>query len=418
MAARYGLIGRTLGHSYSPLIHKLLSGLDYDLVELEPEDVAPFLAGDTWDGLNVTIPYKKTVTALVDEVTPVAERLGSVNTVVRQTDGTLLGDNTDYAGFSLLLDTLGIDLMGSSAVVLGGHGGAGTTCMAVLADRGVEAQAISRSGPVTYDDLDQYCDVDLVVNATPVGMAPACPAAPVDLARFNNLAAVVDIVYNPMRTGLLLQAERLGIPAVSGLAMLVGQAAAAQTRFCGTSFSLDDIASVCQRIAQREQNIVLIGMPGAGKTRVGQQIARLLGRAHVDADWELEKRLDTTCSEFITTHGEEAFRVEETATLRSLGARSGLVISCGGGCVTRPENYDLMHQNGIIVLLDRKLEELSSKGRPLSERDGVEALAQARMPLYRAWADMIMPSQSTAEATAQGIVEHLELNDTATASTC
>lgn len=412
MAARYGLIGRTLGHSYSPLIHKLLSNLDYDLVELEPEDVAPFLAGDAWDGLNVTIPYKKTVAALVDEVTPVAERLGSVNTVVRQTDGTLLGDNTDYAGFSLLLDTLGIDLMGRSAVVLGGHGGAGTTCMAVLADRGVEAQAISRSGPVTYDDLDRYCNVDLVVNATPVGMAPACPAAPVNLARFNNLTAVVDIVYNPMRTGLLLQAERLGLPAVSGLAMLVGQAAAAQTRFCGASFSLDDITSVCQRIAQREQNIVLIGMPGAGKTRVGQQIARMLGRVHVDADWELEKRLNTTCSEFITTYGEDAFRAEESITLSELGAQSGLVISCGGGCVTRAENYDFMHQNGIIVLLDRKLEELSSKGRPLTQRDGVEALAKARMPLYQAWADMVMPSQSSAEATAHGIIERLGLKDT------
>ncbi len=418
MAARYGLIGRTLGHSYSPLIHKLLSNLDYDLVELEPKDVAPFLVGDAWDGLNVTIPYKKTVAALVDEVTPVAERLGSVNTVVRQTDGTLLGDNTDYAGFSLLLDTLGIDLMGRSAVVLGGHGGAGTTCMAVLADRGVEAQAISRSGPVTYDDLDQYCDVDLVVNATPVGMAPACPAAPVDLARFNNLAAVVDIVYNPMRTGLLLQAERLGLPAVSGLAMLVGQAAAAQTRFFGASFSLDDITSVCQRIAQREQNIVLIGMPGAGKTRVGQQIARMLGRVHVDADWELEKRLNTTCSEFITTYGEDAFRAEESATLSELGAQSGLVISCGGGCVTRAENYDFMHQNGIIVLLDRKLEELSSKGRPLSQRDGVEALAKARMPLYQAWADMVMPSQSSAEATAHGIIERLGLKDTQAQSAC
>lgn len=418
MAARYGLIGRTLGHSYSPLIHKLLSNLDYDLVELEPEDVAPFLAGDAWDGLNVTIPYKKTVAALVDEVTPVAERLGSVNTVVRQTDGTLLGDNTDYAGFSLLLDTLGIDLMGRSAVVLGGHGGAGTTCMAVLADRGVEAQAISRSGPVTYDDLDQYCDVDLVVNATPVGMAPACPAAPVDLACFNSLAAVVDIVYNPMRTGLLLQAKRLGIPAVSGLAMLVGQAAAAQTRFCGASFSLDDITSVCQRIAQREQNIVLIGMPGAGKTRVGQQIARMLGRVHVDADWELEKRLNTTCSEFITTYGEDAFRAEESITLSELGAQSGLVISCGGGCVTRAENYDFMHQNGIIVLLDRKLEELSSKGRPLSQRDGVEALAKARMPLYQAWADMVMPSQSSAEATAHGIIERLGLKDTQAQSAC
>lgn len=407
MAGRFGLIGRTLGHSYSPAIYKRLAGLDYDLVELEPNEVERFCRTGGYDGFNVTIPYKRVVADVVDELSSVAQRLGSVNTVVRRPDGTLYGDNTDYTGFSLLLDTLEVPIEGLSALVLGATGGAGITCMAVLEDRGAHPIAVSRAGQVNYDNLDAYRDVDLIVNATPVGMAPHCPASPVDITMFPQLKGVVDIIYNPARTGLALQAERLGIPAVTGLTMLVGQAAAAAELYTRTTYSLENIRSVTSSLARSEHNIALIGMPGAGKTRVGQELAQLLGAKHLDADWELEHELGCACSSFITEHGEAAFRARETEVLKRLGALSRTIISCGGGVVTRDENYGLLHQNSLIVMLDRPLEELSSAGRPLSARHGVEQLAAERMERYRAWADVIVPSQSSAVLTARLIFDTL-----------
>lgn len=406
--ARFGLLGRKLGHSYSPLIHRELVGLDYELFEREPEDVESFLRDGAWDGINVTIPYKRAVVPYLDELTPAAQKLGNVNTIVRRADGTLLGDNTDYAGFKALVEASGVDVAGKRAVVFGGTGGAGSTCLAVLENMGAQTISVSRRGPVTYDDLGAYADAALVVNATPVGMYPACPSSPASLETFGALEGVVDIVYNPARTALMMEAERRGIPAVGGLLMLVAQAAAADTLFCGTTPSASEVAALTRKISNSEQNIALIGMPGSGKTRVGQAIAARLGRTHVDLDWELERRLGRSCSDVITTEGEDAFRAEETATLSDIAKQSGLVISCGGGVVTRPENYPLLHQNSRIVMLDRPLDELSSKGRPISARDGVAHLAEFRMPLYRAWTDVIVPSQPSPEQTARVALAALE----------
>ena len=415
MTRPYGVLGRTLGHSYTPRIYRDLAGLDYVRFEREPDEVEAFIRGGEWEGVNVTIPYKKVVTSLMDELTPMAERLGNVNTVTRAPDGRLVGDNTDYFGFKVLAESVGVDLAGKRALVLGGLGGAGSTCMTVLSDMGCKCWAVTReedgTAPsersVTYADLPQFSDASIVVNATPVGMFPRCPATPCSLEGFEDLEAVIDIVYNPARTALMMEAERLGVPAAGGLLMLVAQAAAAVERYTGEQIPRERILEVTEGLSADEQNIVFIGMPGAGKTSVGSAVARALGREHIDIDHELERRLKTSCGDYITTHGEEAFRAEETAVTSDVASRSGLVISCGGGVVTRPENYPLLHQNGRIIMLDRPLDELSSKGRPISQRDGVEKLAAARMPLYLSWADLRVASRESAEATAEAVLGEL-----------
>lgn len=405
--ARFGLIGRALGHSYSPAIYRELAGFPYDLFELEPDELGAFIREGTWTGANVTVPYKRAVMPYLDELTSTARRLGNVNTVLRRADGTLLGDNTDFAGFRALVASLRVDMAGKRALVLGGSGGAGTTCRAVLADLGAEVVSVGRTGEVTYADLPRYADAVLAVNATPVGMYPACPAAPCSLDALPALEGVIDLIYNPARTALLMEADRLGIPAADGLLMLVAQAAEAVRVFTGEEIPGERVRDVTGRLARSMRNIVLIGMPGAGKTRVGRALAGLCGREHVDIDVELERELGCSCSAFITERGEGAFREAETRVLGEVAKRSALVISCGGGVVTRAENYPLLHQNGTIVMLDRPLGELSSKGRPISARDGVEALATARMPLYRAWADLTVRSRASAELTAEAAYEAL-----------
>ena len=273
----YGVLGRTLGHSYTPVIYRELAGLDYVRFEREPACVEAFLRGDEWEGVNVTIPYKKAAAKIVDELSPIARRLGNVNTVTRLADGRLRGDNTDYYGFKMLVEALGLDLAGKRALVFGGHGGAGSTCMVVLGDLKMEPVAVCRTPEsaedagaasayhsATYDELDAYRDAALVVNATPVGMYPDCPASVWPLDAFPALEAVVDIVYNPARTGLMMEAERRGIPAIGGLLMLVAQAAAAVERYTGEVVSLERIRAVTAALDAAEENIALIGMPGAG----------------------------------------------------------------------------------------------------------------------------------------------------------
>ena len=429
----YGVLGEKLGHSYTPVIYRELAGMDYRRFERAPKEVEAFMRGDEWEGVNATIPYKRTVLPYLDEISPEAARLGNVNTVTRLANGSLRGHNTDYFGFKTLAESVGVALAGKKALVLGGDGGAGTTCMTVLADLGMEPVSVSRnpdaarqrraaSSPgasplagapiVGYDELAAHADAALVVNCTPVGMFPCCPAAPLDEEQFGLLAAdaleaVVDIVYNPARTGLMLMAEKRGVPCAGGLLMLVAQAAEAVRCYTGEEVGAERVAGLAQSLSAAEQNIALIGMPGCGKTRVGEQLAKLTDRAHVDVDRELERQLGSTCQEFITTRGEEAFRREETRVLGEVAARSGQVVSCGGGVVTVPANYDLLHQNSFIVMLDRPIDELPVHGRPITARDGIAMLAAKRMHLYRSWADLVVRSRENARATAQALVEVL-----------
>lgn len=397
----YGVLGRVLGHSYTPAIYRELAGLDYRKFEREPDEVEAFLASDAWEGVNVTIPYKRTVMPYLDEISPIARRLGNVNTITRMDDGRLRGDNTDYYGFKVLVQSMDIDLDGKVALVFGGDGGAGSTCCTVLEDLGMEVHPVGRTGAVTYEGLDACQHAALAVNCTPVGMYPRCPESVCDLDALTGLEGLVDIVYNPARTGLMLQAERRGIRCAGGLLMLVAQAAEAVEHYTGRRVDMKRIEEVTRELSESEQNIALIGMPGSGKTRVGEQIARLTGRRHVDIDRQLEEKLGMTCADYIVARGEEAFRDQEAEILRSISGGSGQVISCGGGIVMRSGNYDLLHQNSRIVMLDRPLQELARKGRPITARDGIEHLAAIRMPLYRAWSDITVPSQVDAEHTAQ-----------------
>lgn len=402
----YGVLGRVLGHSYTPTIYRELAGMDYRRFECEPEELGAFLASDEFEGVNVTIPYKQAVLPYLQEISPTAARMGNVNTITRLADGRLRGDNTDYYGFRMLAASLGADFAQKRALVLG-HGGAGSTCALVLEDLGARVTFVGRTSrprALTYEDVyDEAADAQVIVNATPVGMWPKCPASAIDLSRFAQLEGVLDVVYNPARTGLIMQAEELGIPCASGLLMLVAQAAQAVERYTGTVIEPATQRQLTERLRASEMNVVLIGMPGSGKTRVGENLARMLGREHVDIDRELEARLSISCAQFIGENGEDAFRKQETAVLRDVCGRSGLVVSCGGGVVTREENYRLLHQNGIIAMIDRPLGELAHRNRPITARDGVQKLAQQRMPVYRAWADVVVKSTECAEHTARDL---------------
>ena len=403
----YGVLGRLLGHSYTPIIYRELAGLDYRKFEREPEQLEEFVASNDWEGFNVTIPYKRDLVPYMDELSEVAQRMGNINTVTRMADGRLRGDNTDYYGFKVLIESLELELSGKKAVVFGGTGGAGSTAMMVLADLGMSPISIDRTGENTYENLSKHADAALAVNCTPVGMFPACPAAPCSLEALPSLKGLVDIVYNPARTSLMMQAERRGIPNAGGLLMLVAQAAQAVQLYTGDVIGMDRIVEVTHQLSATEQNVALIGMPGCGKTRVGEQLARLLGRDHVDVDQVLAKELGTSCADFIQTHGEEAFRNHESKALERLASQSGLVLSCGGGVVTRAQNYDLLHQNSQIVMIDRPLDQLSTKDRPITARDGVKALANQRLPLYTAWADFTVSSLDCAAHTAEAIQDAL-----------
>ena len=403
----YGVLGRVLGHSYTPTIYKELAGLEYVRFEREPEDLAAFMTGDEWEGTNVTIPYKRAVMEYLDELSPLAERMGNVNTITRLPDGRLRGDNTDYFGFQCLVEELGVEVAGKKVLVLGATGGAGTTASMVLGDLGATVVPVGRTSEVNYGNIAQQSDAALLVNCTPAGMFPHCPDAPCTLEGLDALEGVIDIVYNPARTGLMLEAERRGIPCIGGLLMLVAQAAQAVERYTGQVTPRERILDVTERLSRREQNIALIGMPGSGKTRVGEQIALLTGREHIDLDAALEKRLGMPCADYIVERGEAAFREQETAALSDISKRSGLVLSTGGGVVTRDENYPLLHQNSQIVMLNRKLDELAHKGRPITARDGIDKLAEQRMPRYCAWADYIIDSRDCAANTAQALLDTL-----------
>lgn len=415
----YGLLGRTLKHSWSPQIHERLGTVPYELVELEPSELAAFVREGNWQGLNCTIPYKRDLVDLVDELRPNAKRIGAVNTLLHGPDGRVIGDNTDLFGFAWMLGRfcerhLGTRdaLRGSKALVLG-SGGASKAVVAALEDAGAVPVVISRHGTNTYETIrERHADAALIVNTTPVGMYPNCPASPLPdktLEALPGMRGVVDVVYNPERTGIMLDADRLQIPAESGLAMLVGQAWLSSCMWQGVELDEALIGSIERQITLQCRNIALIGMPGSGKTSAGRNLAELTGRTFVDMDVDFARRYGKTPAKVIQAEGEQAFRKMETAALAEVAKGSNLVVSCGGGVVTRPENLPLLRQNSSVVMIDRKLEELSSRGRPLSQQRGVAALAKERMPLYRAWADLVVACTGSARGDALEIMRRLGL---------
>ena len=403
-----GLLGEKLGHSYSPQIHAELADYEYRLYEKAPDEVEDFVRRGDWHGLNVTIPYKKTVIPFCDELSETAATIGSVNTLKRRPDGTIFGDNTDAFGFeTLLTQTIPDSITGQKALVLG-TGGASVTVCAVLRRHGAEVVTISRSGENNYENLDRHADARLLVNTTPVGMYPKNGVSPVDLALFPKLACVLDVVYNPARTALLLQAEKLRIPHAGGLTMLVAQAKRSSEIFLGNTLPDGEIARITRKLASSMQNIILVGMPGCGKSTVGALLARRLHRPLLEADAELVKTAGMSIPAIFEIEGEPGFRRRETATLSELGKKSGTVISTGGGCVTRQENYPLLHQNGTIIWLRRDLDKLAREGRPLSLGADLSAMYAVREPLYARFADFTVDNTGTPEETVDAILEVLK----------
>ena len=401
MTARYGLLGRKLGHSRSPELHKALAGYDYDLFPVEPEDLEAFLQNTSCRGLNVTIPYKKAVIPFCAVLSDTARRLGSVNTMVRRPDGWY-GDNTDYAGFHALIGPFAP--AGRRALVLG-SGGAGTMALQALRDLGADADIVSRTGEINYENMDR--GAALIVNATPVGMWPENGQCPLDLSEFPACEGVTDLIYNPLRTRLLLDAERRGIPCADGLWMLVVQAQRAVELFTGKPVPDERAQRVYRELRSGMENIVLIGMPGCGKSSVGQALAKAMGRPFYDADATLTERYGDIPTIF-ARQGEDAFRAMETEILAELGAETGAVIATGGGCVTRPENWFHLRQNGRILWLRRPLEALPTDGRPLSQANTPEILFARRAPLYRAWAENTIDNTGTVDEAVRDLLEAIK----------
>ena len=403
-----GLLGEKLGHSYSPQIHAELADYEYKLYEKAPDEVEDFVRRGDWHGLNVTIPYKKTVIPFCDELSETARAIGSVNTLLKRPDGTIFGDNTDAFGFeTLLTQTLKADISGWKALVLG-TGGASVTVCAMLRKRGAQVVPISRSGKDNYTNLEWHRDAKLLVNTTPVGMYPKNGASLVDLGVFPKLEAVLDVVYNPARTALLLQAEKRGIPCAGGLTMLVAQAKRSAEIFLAHALPDGEIARITRQLARQMQNVILIGMPGSGKSTVGRLLAEKLGRPLLEADKELEKAAGMSIPVIFANEGEAGFRKRETRILSDLGKQSGTVISTGGGCVTREENYPLLHQNGVIVWIRRDLNCLAREGRPLSLNADLSAMYAVRAPLYERFADFTVENDGNAEDTVNSILEVLQ----------
>lgn len=398
-----GLLGRKLGHSYSPQIHGLLSDYDYTLYEKEPDQLEAFLTQDDFHGLNVTIPYKKAVIPYLKELSAVAARLGAVNTIVRRPDGTLMGHNTDYFGFKTMVEASGLKPAGKKTLVLG-SGGASNTAVAVMEEMGSRVIVISRSGENNYNNLSKHRDAAIIVNATPVGMYPQVDASPISLEMFPRLEGVLDLIFNPARTRLLQDAESRGLVAMNGLLMLVAQAKESAQWFTGTSIDDGKIQSIHGALRKQMENIVLVGMPGCGKSTVAKRLAQLTGKEVVDADAQIVATAGMSIPEIFAQGGEETFRSIETQVLAELGKRSGIILATGGGCVTRPENYPLLHQNGTIFWLKRDIHKLPTDGRPISQATDLGKLYQARRPLYEAFADHVIENDGTSQQAAEEIL--------------
>lgn len=398
-----GLLGRKLGHSYSPAIHALLGDYEYRLYELEPEKLPDFLRNGDWDGINVTMPYKQAVIPYLDEVSAIAEQLGAVNTVIRR-DGKLIGHNTDYWGFQAMLKKSGLQPAGKKCLVLG-SGGASKVAQLVLKLTGAQVVEISRTGENHYESLYRHEDAAIIVNATPVGMYPNTGASAVSLDQFPHLEGVLDLIYNPARTQLLLDAEKRGIVAMNGLYMLVCQAICAAVHFGAASAGPERTEKIHGILRSEMENIILIGMPGCGKTTAGRHLAEKTGKIFVDADAEIEKAAKKSIPSIFAEDGEAVFRDWETKVLSELGKQSGLVIATGGGCVTKARNYPLLHQNGRIFWLQRELPKLPTDGRPLS-RDLAD-MYRVRESMYRAFADFVIDNNGHVEAAVLQITDQL-----------
>lgn len=404
----YALIGERLGHSYSPQIHALLADYRYELKAIPPDELHAFLTAHEFKGLNVTIPYKKTVLPYCAELSDEAREIGSVNTLVVRPDGTMIGHNTDVGGFTFMLRQAGIDPRGLKVVVLG-SGGTSLTAQTALRRMGArEIIVVSRSGPITYDMLYAvHADAGIIVNTTPVGMYPNTGVSPIDLDRFPAATGVVDVIYNPEKTKLILDAQARGIRCVSGLPMLVAQAREAAEWFTGSAIAPDLADRIVGCIKEQTLNLVLIGMPGCGKSALGRMLSEVMNRPLIDCDAEIEKDAGMPIPEIFEKFGEAHFRDIESRIIRRVCSGSAAIIATGGGAILREENVDAMRQNGRICFIRRDIDLLPRNGRPLSSasEDAVALLWAQRRDKYHAAADFIIENDTAPETVSQRIQE-------------
>lgn len=384
----FGLLGRKLGHSLSPQIHRKLGSYQYELFCREPEELEEFFADGTLKGYNVTIPYKVEAYKACDEVSSRAERIGSVNTCIRRSDGTLYGDNTDYFGFSYMAKRAGASFKNKKVLVLG-SGGASLTVRCVAEDEGArEIVVVSRKGENNYENICRHYDAEIIVNTTPVGMYPNNGESLICLEKFAFCECVLDLIYNPLKTQLLLDAEKLSIPSANGLVMLVAQAVKSAEQFIEKPISEEEIDRVYSSLMAEERNIVLVGMPGSGKTTVGKLLAKRLGREFMDTDSMVEEKENRKIPDIFSQMGEKYFRDIETECIREAGKKLGKVIATGGGAVMKEENRNALKENSVIIYLQRDLQFLATEGRPLSENEEkLKEMYKVRYPVYKALAD-------------------------------
>lgn len=394
---KFGLIGEKLGHSYSPLIHSKFGDYEYELCEAKEEELEALLRSEEYGGFNITIPYKKTVLKLCDEISDTARAIGSVNTIVRSEDGKLKGYNTDYDGFIYLLKSAKIDVKGMKCMVLG-SGGASLTVQTVLKDQGAcEVVVISRSGENNYENISRHFDSEVIINTTPVGMYPGNGRTPVNLDDFKNCRGVVDLIYNPNKTKLVLDAMAKSLPATGGLAMLVAQAKESSEFFQDKKIEDEEIENAIDEVRSETLNAILIGMPGAGKTLLGREIADRMGREFVDIDDMIVAHEGMSIPEIFEKKGESYFRKVETEMLEQACVKTGLVIATGGGIVKKKLNYNIIKQNGVVIWIKRDLDKLETDGRPLSQTMPLDQMYEERKDAYSYWSDFFINNNEERE---------------------
>ena len=405
----FGLVGEKLSHSYSKLIHNEFGRYNYELFPVEKDKFSDFIKSKSYDGLNVTIPYKKAVMPFCNELSDAAKAIGSVNTVKVKKDGSLFGDNTDYYGFLYLAERTGIDFKNKKVLVLGSGGTSLTVCKAV-SDKGGNPIVISRTGKDNYENISKHFDADIIVNTTPVGMFPNTETAPVNISGFKSLCGVLDVIYNPMRTRIVQQAQERNINASCGLPMLVAQAAKSCEIFSDTVLETDIIEKVILKLQKQIQNIVLIGMPGSGKSTIGKMISKKLDMKFVDIDLEIVNREGKSILEIFDESGEKGFRIIEKDVTAEISKKGGQVISAGGGTPLFEENIKNLRQNSLVVYLLRDIAKLPTDGRPLSQNQNLFKMLKERLPYYLKCADITVDNNANPQSCVKKILEAYDEN--------